>query len=155
MFCSSSEFNEEVRRVNSKMSVDNGYLRHVRFDLDRWTREATKVLSPLLRSHIRRPNTMVVRRHPRIKQTPAYCCYCQSPWFPLAKPTGTAAEVWSLARFREYRDHNDADGIVCLTALKGEPPAEQCLSALLGRCLRVRLVGREACKTAGAGRLRR
>jgi hypothetical protein len=132
MFCSSSEFNEEVRRVNSKMSVDNGYLRHVRFDLDRWTREATKVLSPLLpEPYSEDPTQWLFDGTLASSKRPLIVATVNLLGFRWPSQRGQQPEGMSLARFREYRDHNDADGIVCLTALKGEPPAEQCLSALL------------------------
>ncbi|MBQ9244072.1 MAG: N-6 DNA methylase, partial [Proteobacteria bacterium] len=39
-FCSSPSFNEDLRKINQKLSIDNGYIAKICFDLERWQKVA-------------------------------------------------------------------------------------------------------------------
>ena len=131
-FMSSPEFYTEVRKINQKTQVANATLVKVPFDLARWQVEFEQ----------RYPNGL-----------PRPSTDDQTQWLFVGDPRSAASPLQvALARLLGYEwprqasasvlgapavgadgleRHADDDGIVCLTALKGEPPAEQRLNSLL------------------------
>lgn len=131
-FCRSPEFNDEVRRVNSKMSVDNGYLRHVRFDLDRWTQEAAT------NSSARVPELGSLDPTQWLFSGAVAPCdhvlqvsVAQLLGFFWPSQRGEQPEGMVSAGPDQNSAHGDNNGIVCLAAMKGEAPGDQRLNSFL------------------------
>ncbi len=122
-FCHSSEFRAEVRRLNQSIYVPPHTFLHVPFDVGRWRCEARK-------------------QYPRGLPEP----YSEDPTQWIFKGTivpSTDSLQVAVARLLGYRwpdqerDDLDAladrDGIVCIPAVGGEPPAADRLRALLSK----------------------
>ena len=154
-FCSSSEYNVAVRRIDQKLNVTNATLAKVPFDLDRWTRVAQeRYPNGLPRPYSDDPTQWIFHGHP-----------CGAViWDEAAKWTAhgplrtdpTVVQV-AAARLLGYRwpaerddgmeladeqsewvrrcktlhAFSDKDGIVCIPAVRGEPPARERLLQLL------------------------
>jgi hypothetical protein len=126
-FCSSPEYGRLVRQVNSRPGVTNRDLLKVPFDLDRWQAAAKE-------------------EYPKGLPEP----WSDDPkqWLFEGQPAlSTAPLQVATARLVGYRwpeqpvsdkldDFADADGIVCLPSVTGEPPAanrlQQVLAAAFG-----------------------
>lgn len=122
-FCSSPDFASEVRKIIKKASVSKGYLLKVPFNLDHWTVEAKS-------------------RYPVGLPEPSSNDPTQ--WLFKGHPVGSTAPLHvGVARLLGYRwpdqppdlldDLADADGVVVIPGLLGEPPAAERLRALLER----------------------
>jgi hypothetical protein len=131
-YCNSDDFRENIRKIDQQLKVTNATIVKVPFDLDRWSQIA-------------------LERYPDGLPTP----YSNDPtqWISDGKPDSSSLPLQvAAARLTNYRwprqtgstfldspaidpdglaSHADNDGIVCLTALKGNAPAEQRLNALL------------------------
>ena len=154
-FCSSSEYNVAVRRIDQKLNVTNATLAKVPFDLDLWTRVAQeRYPNGLPRPYSDDPTQWIFHGHP-----------CGAViWDEAAKWTAhgplrtdpTVVQV-AAARLLGYRwpaerddgmeladeqsewvrrcktlhAFSDKDGIVCIPAVRGEPPARERLLQLL------------------------
>lgn len=154
-FCTSSEYNEAVRRIDQKLNVTNATLAKVPFDIDHWTRVANDTYpNHLPRPYSDDPTQWIFHGHP-----------CGSViWDEEGKRTTSApprmdASVLQVAvarllgyRWPAERDTDmeladeqrewvgscgallalaDEDGIVCIPSVRGESPAAERLGALL------------------------
>ena len=131
-FLSDESYTLEVRKFNRKLIMGCGYFIKVAFDRSKWQEEFRR----------RYPNGL-----------PQPTSNDSTQWLFTGQPSATdAALLVGVARLLGYRwprqagssfmdcpnlgldglqSHEDGDGIVCLSALKEETPAEQRLSALL------------------------
>ena len=120
-FCSSPQFNGAVRRIDQKLNVTNSTLVKVPFDLDHWQKVADEEY----------PNGL-----------PKPLSIDSTQWLFKGYPVGSTDPLQiGIARLLGYRwpeqgkdDLNhfaDADGIVCLPAVRGEQPVAERLRALL------------------------
>jgi len=118
-FCKSPEFSKAVRRIDTALKVTNASLVKVPFDLEQWQAVADAA-GPLPEPHSDDP----------------------TQWLFEGRPVGATEPLQvAVARLlgyhwpRQGRDDldafADADGIVCLPPVAGEPPAAERLRALL------------------------
>ncbi len=120
-FASSSGFAEEVRRINNKIIVGAGYMLKVPFDVDHWRKVASE-------------------RYPEGLPEP----WCDDPtqWLfkgrleastaPLHVAIGRlVGYMWPKQDPDNLNAFADADGIVCLPSVAGEPPAAERLQQVL------------------------
>ncbi len=122
-FTSSDEFCTELRKINSKLSIDNGYVTKIPFDFKHWTQIAAE----------RYPDGLPDPQTDGIAQ-----------WI-FDGDIRHAADALHAAVARllghgwpdQIKDGLDAlvddDGIVCLPAVRGEQPAETRLGRVLAR----------------------
>lgn len=120
-FCSSPEYSEAVRQIDTALKVTNATLVKVPFDLARWQQVAEEA-GPLPEPYSADP----------------------TQWLFNGRPAGAEAPLQvAVARLLGYRWPQqeedgldrlaDADGIVCLPAVARELPAEERLRALLAQ----------------------
>lgn len=130
-FCSSLDFAEGLRKQNPKLSVDNGYVGKIPFDLARWQAVASA-------------------HYPQGLPDPSSSDPTQ--WLFSGDPCGSSHPIQvAVARLVGYRwprqsvgfsdvealtedglaGHSDPDGVVCLASVSGEAPAADRLRALL------------------------
>jgi hypothetical protein len=120
-FCSSTEFNEQVRAIDKKFGVTCNTLAKVPFDLERWSEIAAD----------RYPNGL-----------PEPHSDAPDQWLFVGRPRSSVAPIHvAVARLLGYRwpdqqpdvldGLSDSDGIVCIPALRGERPAADRLADLL------------------------
>ena len=153
--CSGSQFSGDVRRINQKVSVENGYFGKIPFDVARWRRLAGEQYpAGLPEPYSDDPTQWIFHGHP-----------CGSVvWHSAAKRTthgprrtdGTVLHVavarllgyrwpaesdprmrlagemrWWVERSKNLAEFADADGIVCLAPLGGEAAAADRLRHIL------------------------
>ena len=154
-FCSSPEYNQAVRRIDQKLNVTNATLVKVPFDLDHWTKVAEeRYPNGLPKPYTNDPTQWIFHGHPcgsviwdeEAKWT------AQGPF----RTDGNVLQI-AVARLLGYRwpaevdasmelaeeqrswvnrcetllPFADEDGIVCLSATRGERSATDRLRALL------------------------
>lgn len=154
-FCSSGEFARELRHINQKLSVDNGYVAKVPFELKYWKRIADKEYpNGLPRPYSNDPTQWIFHGHPC-----GLVVWDDEKKWTAHGPLRTDATVLqvALARLLGYRwpaeldaemelsDESrdwvakcndllpfaDSDGIVCLWPVRGEASAADRLRRLL------------------------
>ena len=154
-FCSSPEYNAAVRRIDQKLNVTNATLAKVPFDLDRWTRVAQeRYPNGLPRPYSDDPTQWIFHGHPcgaviwdeAAKWTAHGSLRTESAVLQVAVAR-LLGYRWPAERDdgmeladeqREWVRHcetlhafSDKDGIVCIPAVRGEPPARERLLQLL------------------------
>lgn len=118
-FCSSMEFRDAVRDINQKLSVDNTYLKAIPFDLARWQAVADAA-GPLPEPYSDGPTQWLFHGDPARATAPLQVA--------LARLLGYR---WPQNEEDGLRRFADEDGVVCLDAVAGEPPAAERLRAIL------------------------
>lgn len=126
-FCSSSEFANEVRKFNQKLAVKTQYLVKVPFDINKWRLEANEGIPAVPRD----PTQWLFTGRPKESELPFQVAVARLAGYTWPRQSGHSFPLHPALPPDQIRAHADDDGIVCLTALKGEPPAEQRLNALL------------------------
>ena len=122
-FCSSAEYREAVRRIDQKMNVTNVTLLKVSFDVDYWRKVAAR----------RYPNGLPEP----FSDDPTQWIF-KGTVHPSTEPLQVAVTRLLGYRWPEQADDGlddliDADGIVCLPAVRGEQPAAVRLHSILAR----------------------
>ena len=154
-FCSNIRFLETVRRVNQKVSVENGYFEKLPFDLSFWKKIAAEQYpNGLPEPYSDDPTQWIFHGHPcgsvvwdedtkrtahgawRIDATVLQIAVArllgyrwpaeQDPDMPLAEEMRT----W-VDRCQSLTEFADADGIVCLAPVSGESAAADRLRRML------------------------
>ena len=154
-FCSSQAYNKAVRRIDQKLNVTNATLAKVPFDLDRWTAVAReRYPKGLPEPYSDDPTQWVFHGHPcdsviwdeevkwtshgppRIDATVLQVAVARTlgyRWPAEHDPDmRMAAEMRTgVERCSDFDTFADADGIVCLSSVGGEPAAADRLRQLL------------------------
>lgn len=154
-FCSSTEYNEAVRRIDQKLNVTNATLVKVPFDLERWQQVAAdRYPHGLPQPYSNDPTQWIFHGHPcgsvvwdqDAKRTADGPLRMDANVLQIAVarllgyrwPVETDAEMelavearaW-VARCEALASHADTDGIVCLPPVGREKPATDRLLNLL------------------------
>ena len=154
-FCSSPEYNAAVRRIDQKLNVTNATLAKVPFDRDRW-RHVAKERYPngLPQPYSDGPTQWIFHGHPcgsviwdeKEKWTAHGSLRTDSAVLQVAAarllgylwPAEREAGMELADEQREWVRHcetldafSDKDGIVCIPAVRGEPPARERLLQLM------------------------
>lgn len=136
-FCTSGEFATLMRKVNQKLSVNNGYVGKVPFDHSHWTAVAgERYPNGLPKPYSNDPTQWLFHGHPQPAIDPLQVAVARLAGYHWPAETDTAMELtdeartW-IARCDELAEHTDDDGIVCLPSVRGEPAAHDRLLTLL------------------------
>jgi hypothetical protein len=133
-YCSSAEFFPAVRRVDaSSLKIPNLTLLKVPFDVVRWQEVAAERYPAGIPSpHSDDPTQWLFNGHPRGSDQPLQVAVARLLGYRWPRQTGSSfIDCPAITEPDGLESHADADGIVCLSALKGEAPAAQRLGALL------------------------
>ena len=154
-FCSSPEYNAAVRRIDQKLNVTNATLAKVPFDLDRWSHVAKEQYpNGLPRPYSDDPTQWIFHGHPcgsviwdevekwtahgPLRSNSAVLQVAVARLLGYRWPTERDAGMELADEQREWVRHcktldafSDKDGIVCIPAVRGEPPARERLLQLL------------------------
>ena len=147
-FASSQSFAVDLRRVNAKLSVNNGYLAKVPFDLKHWQKIAAEkypnglpepesddptqwLFHGFLGGHV-----VPMRQDVSVALHVALARILGYKWpAELDSDMPLSAQARTLAtRCDQLARHVDDDGIVCIPAVRGEDPAADRLLAILSDC---------------------
>ncbi len=153
--CSSIWFSEDVRRINQKVSVENGYFGKIPFDLAHWQEVAAEQYPNVLpEPYSDDPTQWIFHGHPcgsvvwddRAKRTThgppridatvlqvAVARLLGYRWPAEHDPEmrlADEARAW-VDRYQHLAAFADVDGIVCLAPVGGEPAAADRLRQLL------------------------
>jgi hypothetical protein len=132
-FCRSDEFRSEVKKIDgSSLKIPNLTMLKVPFDIDRWQTISIEYFKDGLPApQSDDPNQWVFRGHPQSTNETLQVGTIRLAGYLWPLQSGCKLGGCTRIDGDCLEPHADADGIVSLTALKGEPPAEQRLNALL------------------------
>jgi hypothetical protein len=135
-FCSSPIFNEALRKLNPKVSVDNGYVGKVPFDIEHWQVIASKSYpNGLPKPHSNDPTQWLFNGHPAGADQPLHVAVARLLGYRWPRQTGSSFPDCPTLEPDGLESFADADGIVCLTSLRGEANATDRLRTLLHAAL--------------------
>ena len=132
-FCSSPAFNKELRRLNPKLSVNNGYVSKIEFDRDRWRRTFSEAFPQALPSASveRDPSQWIFSGHPGQGIRALHVAVARLIGYRWPRQVDLSFEDCPDLKPDGLESHADEDGIVCLPFLRGEAPAAERMRALL------------------------
>lgn len=136
-FCSSPEYAEQVRRIDSALKVPANTLAKVPFDLAHWQQVAAeRYPNGLPKPYSDDPTQWLFHGHPQPATDPLQVAIARLLGYRWPAETDADMELadearqW-IAHTDKLAAHADDDGIVCLPAVRGEKPAFERLLALL------------------------
>ena len=133
-FCSSSSFNIEVRKLNQKLSVTDEFFVQVPFDLAHWQKVAAeKYPHGLPKPFSSDPTQWLFNGHPKGSDQPLHVAVARLLGYQWPRQTGSSFSDCPALGQDGLEKLADEDGIVCLSATKGEAPAAERLRELLAR----------------------
>src|SRR5574337_32303 len=128
----SAQYQDAVRALNQKTAVSTGVVAKVPFDLDYWQKKFTeRYPSGLPGPDSNDPTQWLFGGQPSHSSAPLETATIRLVNYHWPRQIDATFADGPPNRDDCLDSHAGADGIVCLTALKGELPAEQRLNALL------------------------
>ena len=136
-FCASTEYQEQVRKIDQKVAVANATLVKVPFDVAYWMQAAAeRYPNGLPKPYSDDPTQWLFHGHPQPATDPLQVAVARLAGYRWPAESDTAIELadeartW-IARCEQLAEHTDDDGIVCLPSVRGEAPAHDRLLELL------------------------
>ncbi|WP_029949404.1 DNA methyltransferase [Burkholderia sp. A1] len=136
-YCSSTEYNEEVRRIDHGIKVTNATLVKVPFDISHWRKVAAgRFPNGLPKPYSDDPTQWLFHGHPHPSTQPLQVAVARLLGYRWPAETDSAMELsdearaW-IARCEVLADLVDDDGIVCLPSVRGEKAAHERLLDVL------------------------
>jgi N-6 DNA Methylase len=136
-YCSSPQFNLDVRQLDQSLKVTNSTLKKVPFDLDYWTQVAQeKYPNGLPKPYSDDPTQWIFHGHPEPAEAPLQVAVARLLGYQWPAESdkdmelSDQARAW-LAQCESLASFVDDDGIVCLSPVRGEKAADERLEALL------------------------
>ncbi|MDF0664515.1 MAG: N-6 DNA methylase [Nitrospira sp.] len=131
-FCTSSDFTALVRKLDKKLGVTPATLLKVPFDLHRWLGVAS-VDHPkgLPKPFSSNPTQWLFSGHPNGSDYPLQVAVARLLGYRWPRQTGSSFPDCPALGEEGLEKFADSDGIVCISAIKGEEPAAERLRALL------------------------
>jgi len=131
-FCESGEFSRSLRGINSKLNVAEGMVVQVPFDLPRWEMiAAERYPDGLPRPFSPDPAQWLFNGHPKDSDSPLHVAVARLVGYQWPRQTGSEFPDCPALGPDGLERHADADGIVCLSSVRGEPTAADRLLSLL------------------------
>lgn len=131
-YCSSDEFRIAVRNIDQALKVTPQSLLKIPFDLAHWEKIAQERYPNGLPKPVSGdPTQWLFNGNPADSTLPLQVAVMQLLGYRWPRQTGSSFPDCPALAQDALESLGDDDGIVCLTAVKGEPPAEQRLNAIL------------------------
>ena len=131
-FCRSDEFRSEVKKIDaSSLKIPNLTMLKVPFEIDRWKTISLEDFEgglPVPESDD--PSQWLFSGHPRNTDEVLQVGVIRLAGYLWPRQSECKLAGCTQLDSDHLEQHADADGIICLSALKGESPAEQRLNAL-------------------------
>ena len=135
-FCTAPEFQEEVRKIDQKLNVTNATLVKIPFDLAHWQKVAAeKYPHGLPKPFSSDPTQWLFNGHPAGADQSLHVAVARLLGYQWPRQTGSSFPDCPALEPDGLESLADDDGIVCLSATKGEAPAAERLRALLAQAL--------------------
>ncbi len=138
-FLESGQFEQAVRELDQKILVTPGTFLKVPFDLDYWTQMAAeKYPNGLPRPYSDDPTQWIFHGHPAPSEQPLQVAVARLLGYQWPAELDEQMELSEEARAwiafsHELNELADADGIICIPAVRGESPASERLLNLLAK----------------------
>lgn len=131
-FCSDHSFTDAVRTQTQSLQIRVGYFLGVPFDLAHWQNVAAKRYpNGLPKPHSTDPTQWFFNGHPKDSDSPLHVAVARLVGYRWPRQTGSSFPDCPALGPDGLEKHEDDDGIVPLTALKGESGAAERLVSLL------------------------
>lgn len=136
-FCFSPTFNQTVRKLNQSVKVEYVYYPKVPFDLAHWQKVAAEQYPDgLPQPYSDDPTQWLFHGHPEPSPAPLQVALARLLGYRWPAETDAQMELdprarQHLAAIATHDDLTDHDGILCLTAVNGEPAAAEALRQYL------------------------
>jgi hypothetical protein len=135
-FCSSPEFNSSVRQIDQALKVTNATLAKVPFDLAHWQSVAAeKYPHGLPKAFSSDPTQWLFNGHPKGSDQPLHVTLARLLGYQWPRQTGSSFLDCPALGPDGLEELADDDGIVCISATKGEAPAAERLRGSLVHAL--------------------
>ena len=131
-FCTSKEFAIAVRALDQTLKVTNQTLRKVPFDLAHWQKVAAKKYPQgIPKAFSSDPTQWLFNGHPKGSDQPLHVAVARLLGYRWPRQTGNSFTDCPALSPDGLEKLADEDGIVCLSATKGDAPAAERLRELL------------------------
>jgi hypothetical protein len=131
-FCSSPQYQTEVRKIDQTVKVTNVTLVKVPFDLEYWKKiAAEKYPDGLPKPRSCDPTQWLFDGHPKNSHAPLNVAVARLVGYRWPRQTGSSFPDCPALEPDGLESHADDDGIVPLTAIKGEAGAAERIVSLL------------------------
>jgi Eco57I restriction-modification methylase len=117
-YCKSSEYDTDVRKINSKLNAATGVLNQVSFDLDRWEQVAGEVRDEPDHGL---PTQWLSAGDPRTSQYPLHVSIARLLGYQWPRQAGLECPGYPAIEPDRLEPFSYRDGIACLASLAGEP----------------------------------
>lgn len=131
-YITSPEFTKDVRGITQALRVTNDYFCKVPFDLSYWQKKAaTKYPNGLPKPHSTDLTQWLFDGNPKDADNPLHVAVARLLGYKWPRQTGSSFPDCPALKADALEYFSDDDGIVCISAIKGEKPAEERLRELL------------------------
>ena len=131
-FLKSGDYEQAVRSLDPRVSAATSVLTDVPFEMEQWTEVARNSWPQgIPKPTSKDPTQRIFGGNPIASNSALHVAVPLLLGYFWPKQFITAEGNARSDPREGTKQHTDDDGIVCLSALKGEAPAEQCLNALL------------------------
>ena len=131
-FCCSTDFETEIRKLDKKIGVATSVPLKIPFDLAHWQKVAAeKYPHGLPKPFSSDPTQWLFNGHPAGANQPLQVAVARLLGYQWPRQTGSSFPDCPVLKADSLEKLADKDGIVCLSATKGEAPAADRLNALL------------------------
>jgi hypothetical protein len=135
-YCESEDFHRRVRRINQKRNVEVKTLLSVSFDFEHWQKVAAeKYPYGLPKPFSSDPTQWLFNGHPKGSDQPLHVAVARLLGYQWPRQTGSSFPDCPALDPDGLERLADDDGILCLSATKGEAPAAERLRAALVQAL--------------------
>lgn len=135
-FCESGEHAKKVREIEQKVMVTCGTMVKIPFDLAHWQKVAAeKYPNGLPKPFSSDPTQWLFNGHPCGSDQPLHVAVARLLGYQWPRQTGSSFPDCPSLGPDGLETLADEDGIVCISATKGEAPAAERLRALLAKAL--------------------
>ena len=136
-FCTSEDFSSEIKKLDKKLSITTATLSKVPFDRMHWEKVAAeRYPNGLPKPYSNDPTQWLFHGHPQPSSDPLQVAVARLAGYRWPAETDVTMELadesraW-IAHCEKLSEYTDDDGIVCLSSVRGEPPAHERLLKLL------------------------
>ncbi|MCX7019637.1 MAG: N-6 DNA methylase [Candidatus Sumerlaeota bacterium] len=135
-YCTSPEYNKDVRAIDQSLKVTNATLVKVPFDLAYWQKVAAeKYPHGLPKPFSSDPTQWLFNGHPKGSDRPLHVAVARLLGYQWPRQTGSSFPDCPTLGPDGLEKLADADGIVCVPSVRGEEPAAERVEAMLKAAL--------------------